>query len=312
MARFPTLWISFCSESSLKHEHPPRTSVPLPGLSFPTRCVWSFIFRMCCSSRMRLMQNNITKKTFARRAVLKNPKLPVISSSVPLSPGSSSDLVCFASIDRTKRTHQTAGLGPCLTVPLLPIFLSPSSSLLYDSEDSHVFLPQWDWTYYYFCGREEGLSCWKACCKETWADGLFFDVPSLLIQSDGSEEWRFTGKTSLKIIWYIRDAPSGNTWLLAPWRKTPVYLGMTGATLHSLSWSTAIQKQLLCFSKLLIIIKSASREQFGIASHTWIASEESWASFLMLPQVSVAPTQAQAELLKKKYFSVRLVKRKKI
>lgn len=116
-------------------------------------------------------------------------------------------------------------------------------------------------------------------------------------------------KSSLKIIWYIWDAPSGNTRLLVPCRKTPAYLGMTGATLHSLSSSTAVQKQLFCFAKFLIIIKSVSRKQSGIANHTWIASKESWTSFLMLPQVSVAPTQAQGELLKcfllkKEYFSV--------
>lgn len=131
------------------------------------------------------------------------------------------------------------------------------------------------------------------------------------VRNDASLE-----KSSLKIIWYIRDAPSGNTPLLASCRNTLAYLGMTGATLHSLSSSTAIQKQLFCFAKFHIIITSARRKQSGIASHTWIASMESWASFPMLSQVSVAPTQAQGELLKwfllkKEYFSVWLTEKKK-
>lgn len=38
----------------------------------------------------------------------------------------------------------------------------------------------------------------KAHWNETEADGLFFDVLSLLIQSDGSEEWYFTGQVKLE------------------------------------------------------------------------------------------------------------------
>lgn len=34
------------------HKHPPRTSLPLPGLSLLTRCVWSLISTMCCSCRI--------------------------------------------------------------------------------------------------------------------------------------------------------------------------------------------------------------------------------------------------------------------
>lgn len=126
------------------------------------------------------------------------------------------------------------------------------------------------------------------------------------VRNDASLE-----KSSLKIIWYIRGAPSGNTRFLAPCSKSLAYLGMTGATLYSLSWSTAIQKQKFCFAKFLI--KSPTRKQSGIASH---AFKQSWASFPMLPQVSVAPTQAQGELLKcfwleKEYFSVQPIKEKK-
>lgn len=128
------------------------------------------------------------------------------------------------------------------------------------------------------------------------------------VRNDASLE-----KSSLKIIWYIRDAPSGNTRFLAPCSKSLAYLGMTGATLYSLSGSTAIQKQKFCFAKFLIIIKSATRKQSVIASR---AFKQSWASFPMLPQVSVAPTQAQDELFKcfwleKEYFSVQPIKEKK-
>lgn len=95
------------------------------------------------------------------------------------------------------------------------------------------------------------------------------------VRNDASVE-----KLSLKIIWGIRAALSGNTPFLAPCSKSLLYLGMTGATLYSLSSSTAIQKEKFCFAKFLIIIKSAARKSSGIASH---AFKQSWASFLTLP-----------------------------
>lgn len=45
---------------------------------------------------------------------------------------------------------------------------------------------------------EEKFSPVEAHWNETEADGLFFDVLSLLIQSDGSEEWYFTGQVKLE------------------------------------------------------------------------------------------------------------------
>lgn len=45
---------------------------------------------------------------------------------------------------------------------------------------------------------EEKSSLLKACWNETEAAGLFSDVPSLLIQIDGSEEWYFIGQVKLE------------------------------------------------------------------------------------------------------------------
>lgn len=52
-------------------------------------------------------------------------KLLFISNPLCLKSGFSPGLVCVVSTDRTKHSHQAAGLGSCLTVPPSPVFLFP-------------------------------------------------------------------------------------------------------------------------------------------------------------------------------------------
>lgn len=124
------------------HKHPPRTSLPLPGLSLLTRCVWSFISRMCCSCRTGQIIPQRKSAELHQGEVAVHLQPLVLNVWILTSLG----LCCICRQDETLllscRAGELSNSAPfsCLSFPFLHLLLSCS-------EGSRVLLSQWDLTH---------------------------------------------------------------------------------------------------------------------------------------------------------------------